>query len=274
MKLAERVGAGHTSSLPEACTILLRVIRVCVAGVTGWTGRAVADAVDAAGDLELVAGVSRSDPESFSSVAEALDAVRADVLVDYTHAAAVRANVLAAIERGVGVVVGSSGLSRAEYAEIDALAREKHVGVIAAGNFSLTAALLLRAAVDAARHLGAWEVIDYASAAKPDAPSGTARELAERLESVRPPALGVPLDDVHGARESRGATVARTQVHSLRLPSFVVSTEIVFAAEGERLSIRHDAGETPAPYVAGTLLAIRAVPERVGLTRGLDQLLS
>jgi 4-hydroxy-tetrahydrodipicolinate reductase len=62
-------------------------------------------------------------------------------------------------------------------------------------------------------------------------------------------------------------------VHSLRLPSFVVSTEVVFAAEGERLTIRHDAGETPAPYVAGTLLAIRAAPTKVGVVRGLDQLL-
>ncbi len=62
-------------------------IRVCVAGITGWTGRAVADAVEAADGLELVAGVSRSDPARFSSVAEALDAVEADVLVDYTHAA-------------------------------------------------------------------------------------------------------------------------------------------------------------------------------------------
>ena len=161
------------------------MIRVCVAGITGWTGSAVADAVEAADDLELVAGVSRSDPASFSSVAEALDAVPADVLVDYTHAAVVRENVLAAIERGVGVVVGSSGLSAAEYEEIDARAREREVGVVAAGNFSLTAALLLRFAAEAARHLESWEVIDYASCGKPDAPSGTARELAERLGSVR-----------------------------------------------------------------------------------------
>jgi dihydrodipicolinate reductase len=84
------------------------VIRVCVAGVTGWVGGPVADAVKAAGDLELVARVARSDATSFSSVAEALDAVSADVLVDYTSAMAVRENVLAAIERGVGVVVGSS----------------------------------------------------------------------------------------------------------------------------------------------------------------------
>jgi 4-hydroxy-tetrahydrodipicolinate reductase len=247
--------------------------RVCVAGITGWTGRAVADAVEAAPDLELVSGVSRSDPASFSSVAEALAAAPADVLVDYTSAAAVKGNVLAALEQGVGVVVGSSGLSAADFEEIDSLARVKQVGVIAAGNFSVTAALLLRFAAEAARHLDAWEVIDYASATKPDAPSGTSREVAERLESVRAPAVGVPLDETVGAREARGATVAGTQVHSLRLPSFTVSTEVLFAAEGERLSIRHDAGESAAPYIAGTLIAIRAVRGRVGLTRGLDQLL-
>ena len=249
------------------------MIRVCVAGITGWTGSAVAEAIDAAPDLELVAGVARSDPAAYSSVAEALDAAPADVLVDYTHAAVVKANVLAAIERRVAVVVGSSGLTASDYAEIDARASESQVGVIAAGNFSVAAALLLRFALEAARHLDAWEVIDYASATKPDAPSGTSRELAERLGSVHAPALGVPIEDVHGAREARGATVAGTQVHSLRLPSFTVSTEVVFGASGERLSIRHDAGTSAEPYLAGTLLAIRAVGGRVGVTRGLDQLL-
>ena len=249
------------------------MIRVCVAGVTGWTGAAIADAVRAADDLELAGGVARSDPYSHSSVAEALDAVDADVLVDYTSASAVRENVFAALERGVNVVVGSSGLSAEDYHAIDATARERRVGVISAGNFSLTAAALLRAATDAARHLGAWEIVDLASAQKPDAPSGTARELAERLGEVRRPSLGVPVEEIVGAPEARGTTIAGSQVHSVRLPSFVVSTEIVFAAEGERLSIRHDAGETPAPYVAGTLLAIRSVIGRVGLTRGLDRIL-
>lgn len=255
--------------MPGAST----TIRVCVAGITGWAGRPVADAVEAAADLELAGGVSRSDPARFSSVAEALDAVPADVLVDYTHADAVKENVLAALKKGVGVVVGSSGLSAADYAEIDERAREKGAGVVAAGNFSLTAALLLRFATQAAQLFEEWEVIDYASASKQDAPSGTARELAERLGEVRPPVLRVPLDEVHGAREARGATVAGTQVHSLRLPGFVVSTEIVFAGEGERLTLRHDAGDSPEPYIAGTLIAIRAVPGRVGLTRGLDRLL-
>jgi 4-hydroxy-tetrahydrodipicolinate reductase len=249
------------------------MIRVCVAGVTGWTGSEVADAVRAADDLDLVAGVARTDPASYSSVAEALDTVAADVLVDYTNAAAVKANVLAAVERGVGAVVGSSGLTAADYDEIDALARERQVGVVAAGNFSVTAALMLRFAVAAARQLDEWEVIDYASAGKPDAPSGTSRELAERLDGVRAPTVRIPIAETLGSLEARGASVGGTQVHSLRLSGFTLSTEVIFAGEGERLSIRHDAGASAEPYVAGTLLAIRAVPGRVGLTRGLDQLL-
>jgi 4-hydroxy-tetrahydrodipicolinate reductase len=130
------------------------------------------------------------------------------------------------------------------------------------------------AALLAARHLPAWEVIDYASAGKQDVPSGTARELAERLGEVRRPAGDQPPDAVSGLSEARGATIGGAQVHSLRLPSFVVSTEVVFGLPDERLSIRHDAGASPAPYVAGTLLAVRALAGRTGLTRGLDSLLA
>jgi|SRR5690349_15580003 len=248
-------------------------LRVCIAGITGWTGSAIVPAVREAGDLELVGGVSRSDPDYPSTVAEALSAAPADVLVDFTHASAVKNNVMAALEHGANVVIGSSGLAAEDFDEIDARARDADLGVVSAGNFSLTAALLLRSAVEAAKHFDTWEIIDYASAKKSDAPSGTARELAERLAEVREPTIGVPVDQVLGPEGARGATVAGVQVHSVRLPSFVVSTEVVFAASGERLSIRHDADQTPDPYVAGTLLAIRAVPGRFGLTRGLDRLL-
>ncbi len=92
--------------------------------------------------------------------------------------------------------------------------------------------MMAAGALLAARHLPHWEVIDYASATKPDVPSGTARELAERLGASAP---GRPLDDIAGPVEARGATVAGTQVHSVRLPSFVVSTEVVFGLPDERL---------------------------------------
>jgi 4-hydroxy-tetrahydrodipicolinate reductase len=261
-------------------------LRVCVAGATGWTGRALVRAVAEAPDLALGSAVSRSAAGRdlgealggtangvpvHSGVADALDGI--DVLVDYTSATAVKGNVLAAIDGGAAVVIGSSGLTAGDFAEIDARAREHQVGVIAAGNFSLTAAMCQAAALLAARHLPQWEVIDYASAAKPDVPSGTARELAERLGEVRSPVVSRPVDELEGPREARGATVGGAQVHSVRLPSFVVSTEVVFGLPDERLTIRHDAGGTPEPYVAGTLLAVRRAPGRVGLTRGLDTLL-
>jgi len=250
-------------------------LSICVAGVTGWTGSALAEAIAAAEDLELHSGVSRSAAGSdlhgapvHATVAEALDGV--DVLIDYTSHDVVKANVLAAIERGVAVVVGTSGLTADDFLELDDAARPRQVGVIASGNFSLTAAMAQAAALLAARHLPSWEVIDYASASKPDAPSGTSRELAERLGQVRPPQI---TRATAGLQEARGAPVGGTQVHSLRLPSFTVSTEVVFGLPDERLSIRHDAGSSAAPYVAGTLLAARAAPATVGVVRGLDTLL-
>ena len=250
-------------------------LSICIAGATGWTGSALVEGVAAAEDLELRSAVSRSAAGGeiagapvYASVAEALDGV--DVVIDYTSHGIVKENALAAVERGVAVVIGTSGLAAADFADIDAAARAREVGVIAAGNFSLTAAMMQAAALLAARFLPAWEVIDYASAGKPDAPSGTARELAERLGASE---HQVPVAETAGAPEARGANVGGTQVHSLRLPSFTVSTEVVFAQPDERLSIRHDAGASAAPYVAGTLLAARAAPGTVGLVRGLDTLL-
>ena len=257
---------------------MMSAMQVSIAGATGWTGRALVEGVLAAPDLELRSAVARSAAGGeiggapvHATVAEALDGV--DVLIDYTSPQAVKGNTLAAVDAGVAVVIGTSGLTAADFEEIDAAARERGVGVVASGNFSLTAAMCQAGALLAARHLPQWEVIDYASAGKPDVPSGTARELAERLGEVRRPELGHPIDEIHGPREARGATVGGTQVHSIRVPSFVVSTEVVFGLPDERLTIRHDAGATPEPYVAGTLLAARRAPGLVGVTRGLDTLL-
>ena len=260
------------------------MVSVCFAGVTGWTALPIVAAIDAAPDLELVAGVSRraagrslaeelgtaSGGMIHASVREALEAAEVDVLVDYTSADAVRANVWDAVAAGVHVVVGSSGLAADDYRELDTLARERGVGVIAAGNFSVMAAVLVRAARVAAEQLTHWEIIDYAIDTKPDVPSGTSRELAETIGALRQPEKAVPIADLHGPVEARGADVAGTRIHSVRLPSFVVSTEIVFGGGGERLTMRHDTGSTADPYVEGTLLAIRRVQESVGVRRGLE----
>jgi 4-hydroxy-tetrahydrodipicolinate reductase len=263
------------------------VIRICFAGVTGWTAPPIVAAIDAADDLSLTCGVSRSaagrtlaDAASsrsegfvYASVSEALQSAEVDVLLDYTSATAVKQNVLTAVAAGAHVVVGSSGLTAGDYAELDRLARDRGVGVVAAGNFSIMAAILKRAAALAAQHLQHWEILDYASADKPDVPSGTSRELAEALAEVRVPRSAVPLSQLDGPVEARGAEVAGSRIHSVRLPSFVVSTEIVFGGTGERLVMRHDPGESPDPYVGGTLLAIRKAADVPGVRRGLDSLL-
>ena len=263
------------------------MIRVCFAGVTGWTAPPIVAAIDAADDLRLTCGVSRSsagwtladatasqsDGFIYASVSEALQSSEVDVLVDHTSASAVRENVWAAVRAGVHVVIGSSGLTAGDYAELDHLARDKGVGVVAAGNFSIMAAILQRAAALAAEHLNHWEILDYASADKPDVPSGTSRELAETLAKVDTPDSAVPLSQLGGPVEARGAEVAGTRIHSVRLPSFLVTTEIIFGGVGERLIMRHDPGESPNPYVGGTLLAIRKAAEVPGVRRGLDSLL-
>jgi 4-hydroxy-tetrahydrodipicolinate reductase len=105
-------------------------------------------------------------------------------------------------------------------------------------------------------------------------PSGTSQELAEALAEVRTPHSAVALSRLGGPVEARGAEVAGTRIHSVRLPSFVVTTETVFGGAGERLVMHHDPGESPEPYVAGTLLAIRKVADVPGVRRGLDSLLT
>jgi 4-hydroxy-tetrahydrodipicolinate reductase len=263
-------------------------LNVCIAGATGWVGKPLCLAVSEADDLRLVGAVSRThqgqslkdvlgdsniDLIVSGSVAEALE-TPTDVLVDYTKADVVKDNVMTAIRKGVHVVIGSSGLTDEDFVEINQAALDNNVGVIAAGNFAITAVLLQRFACEAAKYLSHWEIIDYASDAKRDAPSGTTRELAFRLSEIRKPEVTHPINETIGERESRGTTLNGSQIHSIRLPGYVISVEAIFGAKEERLTIRHDAGSGAEPYIQGTLLAIRKVGNHVALIRGLDKIMN
>ena len=261
--------------------------RVCLAGATGWAGSELARAVARAPDLELVGAIARRHAgqvlgsvlqESALAVtisATASEALRipCDVFVEYTKPETAKANVLAALEHGAHVVIGTSGMSEADYAEIDRVARTRNRGVIAVGNFALTVVLLQKFSEMAARLIPQWEIIDYAHDDKVDAPSGTVRELAARLAAVRSPEPTVPVERTVGERDARGATLNHTQVHSIRLPGYVISAEVVFGMPDQRLSLRHDSGGSARPYVDGALLAIRKVDTLLGVHRGLDRVL-
>ena len=263
-------------------------IRICLAGATGWAGSELARAIARTPGLTLVSAVGRrragqdlgkvlDEPSIscpiYSTAGEALAAHPCDVLVEYTGPESARGNILAALEHGAQVVVGSSGLTEEDFTEIDRVARQRNRGVLACGNFALTVVLLQKFAEMAAKLIPQWEIIDYAHDEKVDAPSGTARELAARLARVRAPEPTVPVENTVGPRESRGVTLSGSQVHSIRLPGYVISAEILFGLPDQRLSIRHDSGNSARPYVDGALIAIRKVGPLVGLHRGLDRVL-
>jgi 4-hydroxy-tetrahydrodipicolinate reductase len=146
-------------------------------------------------------------------------------------------------------------------------------GVLAVGNFALTVVLLQKFAEMAARYIPHWEIIDYAHAGKKDVPSGTARELANRLSKIRESELDVPLDKLEGPKETRGARLQGTQVHSVRLPGYVISIDAIFGMPDQKLILRHESGTSAEPYVNGALLAIREVGNLVGVHRGLDSVM-
>lgn len=262
-------------------------IRVAVGGVTGWAGGELARGVAHADDMTLVAGLSRgaagqtlaeltahkgTPGVAVASIDELADGA-CDVYVEYTKPDVAKRNILQALAKGAHVVVGTSGLSDDDYAEIDAAARQAGRGVLACGNFAITVVLLQKFAEMAARHLEHWEIIDYAKAGKIDVPSGTVRELAYRLGQVREAAQVVPIDQVKGPKETRGATMCGSQVHAVRLPGYQLGVEVIFGADGQRLHLKHEAGDGSKPYVSGALLAIRKVHTVTGLVRGLDKVM-
>lgn len=237
--------------------------------------------------MELVAAVSRShagktlgevigtkglDTPIFETVENALKA-NPDVFVEYTKPDVAKHHVLSALRNGTHVVIGTSGLSNEDYEEIHTVAQEVKCGVLGVGNFALTVVLLQKFAEMTAQYIPHWEIIDYAHADKKDAPSGTARELANRLSKIREPELNIPLNDIAGIKESRGAQLQGTQVHSIRLPGYVISLDVIFGMPGQKLILRHESGSSAEPYVDGALLAIREVSKLMGVHRGLDSVM-
>ena len=262
-------------------------IRVCLAGATGWAGSALARAIAQSQDITLVSAVSRThaqrtlgdvldepllDCPIYATAQEAL-AHSCEVFFDYTKQDVAKANVLAALQQGAHVVIGTSGLTEADYAEISAVADQRQRGVLAVGNFALTVVLLQKFAEIAARYIPQWEIIDYASDRKQDAPSGTVRELAYRLSAIRPSELTIPLEQTQGVVETRGARMTGSQVHAIRLPGYTISAEVIFGMPDQKLVMHHDSGSSAEPYIDGALLAIRKVGTIVGIRRGLDSVM-
>jgi 4-hydroxy-tetrahydrodipicolinate reductase len=244
-------------------------IRVGVLGARGRMGQQVCKAVDAAPDLEVVAMVDAGD--WLFSVADA----DSQVLVDFTHPDVVMDNIRFAIDQGIHAVVGTTGFTDERLDTIRTwLADSPATGVLVAPNFGIGAVLSMKFAQLAARYYESVEVIELHHPNKADAPSGTALRTAELISAARQDAgMAPPPDATTQSREgARGAEVEGVHVHSLRIAGMVAHQEVLFGAEGETLSIRHDSLDRVS-FMPGVLLAIRSVASRPGLTVGLEALL-
>jgi 4-hydroxy-tetrahydrodipicolinate reductase len=209
-------------------------VNVAFFGAEGKVGRALVPALERAG--HTVRGIELGDP---------VDVAGLDACVDFTTPDAAPSNVRAALEQHVSCVVGTTGWDPQPLHE---LARERGLRLFVAPNFSIGAVLMMRFAAEAAAYMPRAEIIELHSEAKKDAPSGTAAATAKLIG-------GDPV------------------IHSVRLPGLVAHQEVIFGAEGQLLTIRHDTTARES-FADGVLLALAQLPELPpGLTVGLDALL-
>ncbi|WP_236791742.1 4-hydroxy-tetrahydrodipicolinate reductase [Amycolatopsis sp. GM8] len=241
--------------------------RVGVLGAGGRMGATVVRAVEGAADLEVFAALDAGD---------ALSGLEgADVVVDFTHPDAVLDNLRFVVEHGMHAVVGTTGFTEERLATVrEWLRAQPGVGVLIAPNFALGAVLAMRFAEQAARFYESVEIVELHHNRKADAPSGTAAHTARLVAQARSAAglkagSDTTSSEVDGAR---GALIDDVRVHSVRLPGLVAHEEILFGADGETLTIRHDSLDR-ASFMPGVLLGVREVPKRPGLTVGLENVL-
>jgi 4-hydroxy-tetrahydrodipicolinate reductase len=242
-------------------------IKVAVLGARGRMGAEVCRAVEAAVDLELVAALDAGDDRT--------PAEAADVAVDFTHPDAVLDNLTWCVARGIGVVVGTTGFTPERVRRVEELLGHHPGGrVLVAANFSVGAVLMMHFAEQAAAFYESVEIIELHHPGKADAPSGTAEATAARIGAARTAAgLDAPPDATSSGLEgARGAKADGITVHSVRLRGLVAHQEVLFGAEGETLTIRHDSLDRVS-FMPGVLAAVRALPGLPGLTVGIESVL-
>lgn len=258
-------------------------IKVVVHGAAGRVGQEVVKAVCQETEMKLVGAVDLKVSGDFLPLPDGsgkvlfstdlkfiLDTCKPDVVVDFTIAKASMPAVRTAAEHGVNMVIGTTGFTNDELAEMERLAVAKKIGIVAAPNFALGAVLMIHLAKIAGKFIDHAEIIELHHDRKLDAPSGTsvltARAMAEaRGKPFLPPAAGEHTS-------SRGQTVEGIDIHSVRLPGLMAHQEVIFGAPGQTLSIRHDTINREC-YMPGVMLAVKAVVKRKGFVYGLDKLL-
>ena len=262
------------------------MVTVLVNGACGRMGRAVLKAVQEAEDLQLVgavdiaggadcgelAGWSKNGVVVETDLQAALERIKPEVMIDFTRPDVVFDNVMTALKAKVSPVVGTTGLSDEQKAEIKKLAEENDTPAFIAPNFAIGAVLMMVMAKQAAKYMPDVEIIELHHDNKLDAPSGTAVQTAAMIAEVRAEHKQGHPDEKEKITGARGADYEGMHIHSVRLPGYVAHQEVIFGGLGQTLTIRHDSLNRES-FMPGVVLAAQKVRSLKGLTVGLDKLL-
>jgi 4-hydroxy-tetrahydrodipicolinate reductase len=243
---------------------------------------AVQTFIDNDQEFELVAGVVRDLGNVEDHVKEELLAMgvqltdnlrdtlqrkQVDVLVELTTAESVYHNSRLALESGIKTVIGATGLSDEEIAELDKISKRHHVGCIIAPNFAIGAILMMQFSQKASKYFGKCEIVEFHHDRKIDAPSGTSVKTAKMIASTN--------RSINSSNKTNHAATkieSNIPIHSIRLPGFVAHQEVIFGGVGQTLTIRHDSIDRSS-FMPGILLATRKVMQTEELIYGLEQII-
>ncbi len=248
------------------------MIKVAVCGANGKMGKEVVKAVNSSEDMTLVAQIDVFNGQ-FVTIKDAQESVKIDVLVDFTQPDSIYENALYCLNNGIKIVIGTTGLTDIQIEELKKLSEERKVACLIAPNFSTGAVLMMKFAQMASKYFENAEIIEFHHNQKKDAPSGTAVKTAALIsEGAESFTTGncAEKETIEGAR---GASAYNNiHIHSVRIPGYMASQEVLFGANGQTLTIRHDSTNREC-YMPGVLLGIRHVADKGGFVYGLDKVM-
>ncbi len=250
------------------------MIKVAVCGALGKMGQEVVNAILADNELELAAKIDICTGEGiYKSIEEAKNAVEIDVLVDFTQPKVIFENAKFCLNNNIKPVVGTTGLSDEQVAELKKLSEENGVSCLIAPNFTTGAVLMMMFAKQAAKFFDNAEIIELHHNQKKDAPSGTAVKTAQMMAEENENFAAGNCAETELIEGSRGGTSYNNiHIHSVRMPGYIASQEVIFGASGQILKIRHDSMDRTC-YMKGVVMAIKHVSTKTEFVYGLENIL-
>ena len=264
------------------------MIRVGVTGAIGKMGKEVVKAIYEASDTELVCAVDIIEEgkdigelvlnktvnvKIQKDIKKAIEQSKPDIMIDFTSPAIIFENAKTYLNNGVIPVIGTTGLQDEQIDELKKLSKEKNLACFIAPNFTTGAVLMMMFSKMAAKYFNNAEIIEFHHNQKKDAPSGTAIRTAKMMAESNENFTTGNCPETEIIEGSRGGTsYGNIHIHSVRMPGYIASQEVILGGSGQLLKIRHDTMNRES-FMPGVLLAIRYVYKNGGFVYGLDNIL-